>query len=103
EPLRVRLADDQRLLVVPPVVGHGAPARIGEERLALRRGGGRDSEERKRAKESHQRPYSPHPNGNVHHSGATRVTCRAAPARPDLAALPAVAPRVRPRAPVAAL
>ena len=35
EPLRVRLADDQRLLVVPAVAGHRALARIGEERLAL--------------------------------------------------------------------
>ena len=38
-----------------------------------------------------QRPYPPHPNGNVHHSASTRVTCRAAPARPDPAGSPAPA------------
>ena len=63
EPLRVRLADDQRLLVVPAVAGHRALVRIGEERLALRVGEGRAGEERKRAQNSHQRPYPPHPTG----------------------------------------
>ena len=91
EPLRVRLADDQRLLVVPAVAGHRALVRIGEERLALGVGEGRAGEERKRAQNSRQRPYPPHPTGNVHHSSSTRVTCRAAPARPDPAGSPAPA------------
>ena len=89
EPLRVRLADDQRLLVVPAVAGHRALVRIGEERLALRVGEGRAGEERKGAQKNHQRPYPPHPTGKYTIPQRTRVTCRAAPARPDPAGSPA--------------
>ena len=75
---RVLLADDQRLGVVPAVLRHRALGGVGELRRALGVGDRAARERRESAEQNQQRPYPPHPNGNVHHvAQRTTVTCDA--------------------------
>ena len=57
------------LALCPPYFGTEALGVVGELRRALGVGDGAARERRESAQQNQQRPYPPHPNGNVHHVG----------------------------------